>query len=61
MTLKQKDNKCEKCGGETKTLSAVISNDEQQHVCVIECTMCKNTETVVSARIGAPKQIDMIV
>ena len=62
--IKRKEHqtiKCIKCGGECKTLSAMISDDSKKYICSLECKDCGHTETVQTVRIGAPREIDAIV
>ena len=53
--------KCEKCGGELETLSAMVSEDERSFISAVECEKCGHTATLKTPRTAPYNPIRAIV
>ena len=52
---------CSKCGGELKTLSAMVSDDERHYISAVECKECGHTATLKEPRTAPYKPVRAIV
>lgn len=53
--------KCEKCGGELKTLSDMVSDDTRHFIKAVKCKKCGHTATLKEPRTAPYKPIRAIV
>lgn len=54
-------NACTKCGGELKTLNAMVSDDERHYIKEVKCKECGHTATLKEPRTAPYKPIRAIV
>lgn len=54
-------SKCEKCGGELKTLSAMVSDDTRHFIKAVECKKCGHTMTLKIPRTAPYNPVSAIV